>query len=138
MKTLLAEGAVSPQDYDNALSAYETAQANVQVAQAGVQDAQINLGYTKVTAPISGIAGPENQTVGSLISPSGESGLLTTLVQIDPLYINFSMPGSQFEKLVQGYRDGTITMGDKDDPELLKSSNYRTTTAAQVRPAAIP
>ncbi len=125
MKTLRAENAVSQQDYDNALSAYETAQANVQVAQAGVNNAEINLGYTKVTAPISGIAGKENQTVGSLISSAGESGLLTTMVQIDPLYVNFSMPGSQFEKLVQGYRAGTIYMGDTNNPTDLEDMNYR-------------
>jgi len=104
----------------------------VQVAQAGVQDAQINLGYTKVTAPISGIAGKETQTVGSLVSEQGASGLLTTMVQIDPLYINFSMPGSQFEKLAQGYRDGTIVMGDEENPDMLKSPNYRATSAQDV------
>ncbi|MBO7191052.1 MAG: efflux RND transporter periplasmic adaptor subunit [Elusimicrobiaceae bacterium] len=132
MKTLRAENAVSQQDYDNALSAYETAQANVQVAQAGVNNAEINLGYTKVTAPISGIAGKENQTVGSLISAVGESGLLTTMVQIDPLYINFSMPGSQFEKLTQGYRDGTISVGNADNPQKLEEMNYRETPAEEV------
>lgn len=132
MKTLRAENAVSQQDYDNALSAYETAKANVQVAQAGVNDAQINLGYTQVKAPISGIAGKEIQTVGSLISASGESGLLTTLVQIDPLYVNFSMPGSQFEKLAQGYREGTIAMGNTDHPSQLKEMNYREMDAEQV------
>lgn len=132
MKTLRAQEAVSQQDYDNALSAYETAKADVQVAEAGVNDAQINLGYTRVTAPISGIAGKENQTVGSLISPQGDSGLLTTLVQIDPLYINFSMPGSQFEKLVQGYRDGTISLGNTDDPQQLSETRYRQTDASAV------
>ena len=132
MKTLRAENAVSQQDYDNALSAYETAKANVQVAQAGVNDAQINLGYTQVKAPISGIAGKEIQTVGSLVSSQGDSGLLTTLVQIDPLYINFSMPGSQFEKLAQGYRDGKISMGNTDNPEMLKDMHYREMDAEQV------
>ncbi|MBR4681902.1 MAG: efflux RND transporter periplasmic adaptor subunit [Elusimicrobiaceae bacterium] len=131
MKTLRAENAVSQQDYDNALSSYETAKANVQMAQAGVQDARINLGYTKVLAPISGIAGEEVQTVGSLVADQGDSGLLTTMVQIDPLYINFSMPGSQFEKLAQGYRDGTITMGDADNPDMLKSEQYRAASSQQ-------
>ncbi len=132
MKTLRKENAVSQQDYDNALSAYETAKANVQVAQAGVNDATINFGYTKVTAPISGIAGKENQTVGSLISAVGDSGLLTTMVQIDPLYVNFSMPGSQFEKLVQGYRDGSISMGNTDNPQMLKDMHYREKAAEDV------
>lgn len=125
VKKLRKENAVSQQDYDNALSAYETAQANVQVAQAGVNNAQINLDYTKVTAPINGIAGKEAQTVGSLISPAGESGLLTTMIQIDPLYVNFSMPGSQFEKLAQGYREGQIVLGDEEKQKILQERRYR-------------
>lgn len=125
MKSLRADNAVSQQDYDNALSAYESAQANVQVATAGVSDAEINLGYTKVTAPISGIAGKEAQSVGSLISPSGESGLLTTMVQINPLYVNFSMPSRQFEKLASGFLSGQITLGSENQQGYLKSEEYR-------------
>ena len=112
MKTLRASNAVSQQDYDNALSAYETAQANVKVAQAAVEGAQINLGYTKVTAPISGIVGQAVPSVGSLISPVGESGYLTNMVQIDPLYVKFSMPGSQFNQLSQGFMSGQIAFGN--------------------------
>lgn len=109
MKKLRADNAVSQKDYDDALSAYEAAQAAVQVAKAGVNDAKINLQYTKVLAPISGITGKEAQSVGSLISPAG-NGLLTTMVQIQPLWVNFSMPSAQFYKLAAGYLDGTITL----------------------------
>ncbi len=114
MKTLRASNAVSQQDYDNALSAYETAQANVKVAQAAVEGAQINLGYTKVTAPISGIVGQAVPSVGSLISPAGESGYLTNMVQINPLYVKFSMPGSQFDQLSQGFLSGQIAFGNME------------------------
>ena len=110
MQKLRAANAVSKQDYDNALSAYETARANVQVAQAGVHDAQINLGYTRVVAPISGIAGKEAQSVGSLISPDGD--LLTSMVKIHPLHVTFSMPGSQFRQLAAGFSSGQISLGD--------------------------
>lgn len=130
MKKLRADNAVSQQDYDNALSAYETSQANVKVAQAGVSDAEINLGYTKVTAPISGIAGKETQSVGSLISPSGESGLLTTMVQIDPLYVNFSMPSRQFEKLASGFMSGQIAIGTDAQKEQLAADQYRAVAAS--------
>lgn len=131
MKKLRADNAVSQQDYDNALSAYETAQANVKVAQAGVSDAEINLGYTKVTASISGIAGKEAQSVGSLISPTGESGLLTTMVQIDPLYVNFSMPSRQFEKLASGFMSGQIAIGTDDQKAQLAADQYRSVSAAE-------
>ncbi len=111
MKKLRADNAVSQKDYDDSLSAYEAAQAAAQVARAGVNDAKINLQYTKVLAPISGITGKEAQSVGSLISPAG-NGLLTTMVQIQPLWVNFSMPSAQFYKLAEGYLDGTITLKD--------------------------
>lgn len=109
MKKLRADNAVSQKDYDDALSAYEAAQASVKVAQAGVSDAKINLQYTQVLAPISGITGKEAQSVGSLVSPTG-NGLLTTMVQIQPLWVNFSMPSAQFYQLAAGYTDGTITL----------------------------
>ncbi len=125
MKTLRASNAVSQQDYDNALSAYETAQANVKVAQAAVEGAQINLGYTKVTAPISGIVGQAVPSVGSLISPTGESGYLTNMVQINPLYAKFSMPGSQFNQLSQGFVSGQISFGDMKPGQKQGAEEYR-------------
>ena len=114
MKRLREDNAVSQKDYDDSLSAYEAAQAAVKVAQAGVSDAKINLEYTKVLAPISGITGKEAQSVGSLVSPAGEGGLLTTMVQIQPLWVNFSMPSSQFYQLAKGYTDGTISVDAKE------------------------
>ena len=125
MKSLRADNAISQQDYDNALSAYEAAQANVKVAKAGVSNAEINLGYTKVTAPISGIAGKESQSVGSLVSAAGETGLLTTMVQINPLYVNFSMPSRQFEQLAAGFMSGQITIGTEEQRKSLSAENYR-------------
>jgi len=113
MKKLRADNAVSQKDYDDSLSAYEAAEAAVKVAQAGMSDAKINLQYTKVLAPISGITGKEAQSVGSLISPAG-NGLLTTMVQIQPLWVNFSMPSSQFYQLAKGYSEGTISVDAKE------------------------
>ena len=125
MKTLRASNAVSQQDYDNALSAYETAQANVKVAKAAVEGAQINLGYTKVTAPISGIVGQAVPSVGSLISPTGETGYLTNMVQINPLYVKFSMPSSQFNQLAQGFMTGQIAFGDMQPGQKEAAQEYR-------------
>lgn len=117
MKKLRADNAVSQKDYDDSLSAYEAAQASVKVAEAGVNEAKINLEYTRVLAPISGITGKEAQSVGSLISPAG-NGLLTTMVQINPLWVNFSMPSAQFYKLASGYLSGTISLDAKGEHPL--------------------
>ena len=116
MKKLRADNAVSQKDYDDSLSAYEAAQAAVKVAKAGVNDAKINLEYTRVLAPISGITGKEAQSVGSLVSPTG-NGLLTTMVQIQPLWVNFSMPSAQFYKLAEGFFEGTITLKEGNNKD---------------------
>lgn len=98
MSRLIKENAISVKEHDDSLSAYERAKANEQVAQAGLDEAQINLGYTTVKAPITGITGKEAQSVGSLISPtSPTASLLTTMVQTDPLYINFSVPSREWD-----------------------------------------
>lgn len=133
MKSLRADNAVSKQDYDNALSAYEAAKANVQMAQAGVNDAQINLGYTRVVAPISGIAGKEAQSVGSLIAPEGASGLLTSMVQIHPLHVTFSMPGNQFHQLAAAFTSGQVSLGESLPASNVESQKaYREADANEV------
>ena len=99
MAELIKDNAVSQKDYDDSLSAYEQAQANYKAAKAVVDEAQINFNYTKVKAPISGIARKENHSVGSLISVMGNDSLLTTMVQINPLHVNFSIPSIQLTNL---------------------------------------
>ncbi|MFB2862262.1 efflux RND transporter periplasmic adaptor subunit [Aeromonas sp. MdU4] len=81
---------VSRKDYDDTIANYEAAIASHQAAQAKVKEAELNLSYTQVTAPISGMASKSSQSEGSLISTSGDNGLLTTITQFDPLYVNFS------------------------------------------------
>ena len=99
MAELIKDNAVSQKDYDDSLSAYEKAQADYKAAKAVVDDAKRNLGYAKVKAPIAGIARKENHSVGSLISLTGDNSLLTTMVQINPLHINFSIPSKQMFNL---------------------------------------
>jgi membrane fusion protein, multidrug efflux system len=74
---------ISDQERDSAIATAESGRANVQADEAAVEQAQLNLGYTKITAPIDGIAGFANAQVGDLVSPT--SGLLTTVSQIDPI-----------------------------------------------------
>lgn len=97
IEPLFAENAVSRKDYDDARSAYESAAAGVDSARAKVREAELNLGYTLVTAPIAGVASKEARSEGSLVATSGDASLLTTVVQLDPLYVNFSY--SEAEKL---------------------------------------
>jgi membrane fusion protein (multidrug efflux system) len=75
---------------DDAISARELAEALVASARAALQTAQLNLDYTSVTAPVDGITSLEHVSEGSLIGTSGDTGLLTSITQLDPVYVNFS------------------------------------------------
>ncbi len=81
---------ISQADYDNAVAAERTSAAAVQAARAALQAAQINLGYATVRAPISGRAGKQQVTEGALVG-QGDATLLTTVEQLDPMYIDFSV-----------------------------------------------
>lgn len=89
---------ISKSDLDNALAAERSAEAALQAARASTQTAQINLGYATVRAPISGRAGKQQVTEGALVG-QGDATLLTTVDQIDPLYINFSMSAGDFNRI---------------------------------------
>jgi membrane fusion protein (multidrug efflux system) len=92
VEQLFAQKLVSQQQRDTALSTYEIAQASTRAAQAKLKSAQLDLNYTQVRAPISGLTSREAVSEGSLISTDTDSSLLTRIVQIDPLYVEFSMP----------------------------------------------
>lgn len=90
LEPLLKENAVSRKDFDDARSALEQAQAGLQACAANVTKAKLNLDYTRVSAPLAGIASLSLLSEGSLVS--GPQSLLTRVVQIDPLYVMFSLP----------------------------------------------
>jgi len=74
---------ISDQERDTATAAAGSSKANVEADEALVKQAELNLGYTKITAPIEGVAGFANNQVGDLVGPS--TGSLTTVSQIDPI-----------------------------------------------------
>lgn len=90
---LFKQGAVSQSDRDDAVAAYATASAALKAAKAGLESAEVNLAYTKVTAPVAGISSKESRSEGSLVTV-GSDNLLTSITQVDPLYINFGVPYS--------------------------------------------
>ena len=118
MKKLHESKAVSQKEFDDSLSAFEEAEANVKVAEGVLHEAEISLGHTEVKAPISGIVRKEAQSVGNLISPNGESSLLTSMVKVCPLHANFSISGSLWMNLAKSYRSGKISMVDSQDLEV--------------------
>ena len=90
---LLADQAIGKQEYDAAVAAQRTAEADVQQAQANLESARLNLGYASVAAPISGRARRAEVTEGALVSAASGT-LLTTIEQIDRVYVNFGQSSS--------------------------------------------
>jgi membrane fusion protein (multidrug efflux system) len=99
-KDLAARHLISSQDVDTASANERTTAAAVKQAQANVEKARLDLGYATVTAPISGRAGRALVTEGALVG-QGEATELTTVQQIDPIYVNFSQSVSELEQLQQ-------------------------------------
>ena len=75
---------------------------------AQVNEARLNLGYTRVVAPISGVTGVAAKANGSLVTPT--DSLLTTLVQTDPVYVNFSVPEADYLKLSRDVKNGSVSL----------------------------
>jgi membrane fusion protein (multidrug efflux system) len=97
-KDLDKKGLISSQDLDTALANERTTLAAVKQAQANVETARLNLSYATVTAPIDGRAGRALVTEGALVG-QGETTELTTVEQIDPIYVNFSQSVAQLQQL---------------------------------------
>ncbi len=110
--SLYARNAVSQRDRDNAQTAFQTAQANVEAERAAVNEAQIMLGYTHVTAPISGFTSLDARNEGSLITADAQGSLLTVINQIDPMYVKFSFPGTVITRLGRLQDMGQATISD--------------------------
>ena len=106
-KPLVAAQAVSQQEYDAAVAAEKAAQAQVAAGKAAVRAASINLGYTTVTAPISGRIGRSQVTEGALVSAQ-EGTQLATIQQINPLYINITQSSAAVLRLREALQAGQL------------------------------
>jgi len=105
---LVAKQAVSREELDNAHSAQQAARAQVEAAAAAVDKATLDLGYTRVTALISGLVGTSNVKPGNLVG-RGESTLLTTISQIDPILFRIGITEADYLRIAKRYpeRAGT-------------------------------
>jgi len=97
-RPLAASRAIPQQTLDNAISAQEGAQAQVAAARANVQQAQLDLGYTRIRAEVSGLAGKAEVLPGNFVG-RGEPTLLTKISQLDPIRARFSIPESEFLRI---------------------------------------
>jgi membrane fusion protein (multidrug efflux system) len=92
---LVAKNAISRQEYETAVQVQRAAEASVEAAKAGVQRAQIDLSFTRINAPASGIAGKTEVYPGTLVG-RGQSDLLTRISQVDRIHVRVSLPEKDF------------------------------------------
>lgn len=113
-KGLVKEQAISQQEFDAAMARLRTADADVEQTQAQLESAKLNLSYTTVTAPIAGRAGRAQVTEGALVSAASAT-LLTTIEQLQPIYVNFSQSSAYLLAIRREIAAGTLKV-----PELGK------------------
>jgi membrane fusion protein, multidrug efflux system len=104
-RPLVAEQAISKQDYTNAVAQAREAEASVAQNTAALHTAQINVGFTRVPAPISGRIGLSNFTAGALVT-SGQTQALTTITRLDPIYVDIQQSAAQLLSLRQQLAHG--------------------------------
>nr|WP_300754613.1 efflux RND transporter periplasmic adaptor subunit [Janthinobacterium sp.] len=106
-KELVAIEGVSRQDYDDAVAAFEQAKADVESATAALETANINLKYSTVTAPISGRTSTSTVTAGALVT-AGQADALTTVQQLDPIYVDVTQSSTDLLRLKRQLADGSL------------------------------
>ncbi len=104
---LVNSGAVNRQDYDEVNAAWVEAKSDVAMAEAAVRIAQINVDYTKVRSPITGVIGMSNVTQGALVTAS-QAEPLATVQQIDPVYVNVAQSTAGLRALKQALDKGLL------------------------------
>ncbi|MCE5242111.1 MAG: efflux RND transporter periplasmic adaptor subunit [Syntrophobacteraceae bacterium] len=112
-KELLADKAVSRQDFDDAAAAMQQAQAEIEFWKAQVEAAHINLGYTRVTAPISGRIGKSTVTDGALVT-AYQPLALATIQQLDPIYVDVTQSSAELLRLRRNMETGQLSADRKN------------------------
>lgn len=100
-------------DLENATTTLAQADADVAIANASLQEAQLNLGYTDVTAPISGVVGRALVTEGALVT--AQTDILATIQQLDPVYVDVTQSSSQLFALQRARASGELMMAAPDE-----------------------
>ncbi|MFT9258515.1 MAG: efflux RND transporter periplasmic adaptor subunit [Acetobacter sp.] len=106
-KLLVREHAVSQQDYDDAVAAQKEAQGAILSGKGQVENAQVDLGYTKMYAPISGRIGRTLITVGALVTANQTSNT-AIITRLDPIYVDVNLPAITLLRLKRELADGRI------------------------------
>ena len=125
IKPLAKEKAVSQSDLDSAEAHYEVAISSVKAAQASLRAAKIQLGYTKIYSPITGIIGKTKAKVGDFVGRSPNPIILNTVSRIDTVLVQFFITESQYlmfmRKYISQINTGNLEEAEKSNLELILS-----------------
>ena len=103
---LAKAGAISQKELDDSVQSHAATKGSLAAAKAAVEQAKLNLGWTRITAPIDGVVGISKAQIGDLIDASTE---LTSVSTLDPIKVYFPMSEQEYfeaaEKIQQGYKD---------------------------------
>jgi membrane fusion protein (multidrug efflux system) len=118
LEPLAAEKAISQRDYDTAVATAKTSEAAIAASEAKLKEAQLNLSYSTITAPISGITGRAERSEGSLVTAGSDSALLTHLTQVNPIWVRFSLAEQDFNRIRGAERNATVQIIGNDNAVL--------------------
>ncbi|MCA0936983.1 efflux RND transporter periplasmic adaptor subunit [Vibrio alginolyticus] len=116
-RALISKKSISQQDLDEAEAAYKEARAQVLVAKAAINTAKINLSYSQVKAPISGVIGKSSVTAGALVT-ANQSEKLATIQQLDPINIDIVQSSAQLLRLKAALAQGHIEQDESAEVTL--------------------
>ncbi|HJU21322.1 MAG TPA: efflux RND transporter periplasmic adaptor subunit [Casimicrobiaceae bacterium] len=112
LRSLADTKAISRREYDQAVSTLKESAAAIEGAQAKLAEAQLNLSYTNLKAPIGGITSRAVRSEGSLLAANTD--LLTTITQVDPIWVRFSVAESDFDRIRNGAASAHVSISDSN------------------------
>ncbi len=133
LRPIVETKAISRREYDQTVATLKESTAAIEGAQARLAEAQLNLSYTRVTAPVSGITGRAVRSEGSLVTANSESSLLTTVIQLNPIWVRFSVAESEYDR-IRGAQKRTQVRVMTQDGKLAAENGRLNFTASTVDP----
>ncbi len=118
-KPLFDQGAISKQSLDTYVFADQSTEGQVLSAKAAVEKARLDLGFTKITSPIDGVAGIAKAQVGDLVGPSAQSGELTTVSTIDPIKVYYTINEQAYISWIKRFPSDPLSEARKLQIELI-------------------
>ena len=114
LQPLVEEKAVSQRELDQFTSTARQSAAAIAAAEARLKEAELSLSYTHLRAPIAGVTGRSLKSEGSLVTANTESSLLTTITQVNPIWVRFPLAEADFNRVRGGQRNAKVQLIGED------------------------